>query len=114
MNKGEFKNIIKRLTYVNDISQSNWQAGIEECWEQEINILTEDINGTINYLKTECTAEEYSWIAEVLDDIIEITQSKELLQTYIDLMNKFPEECKKYNIEGCIECAKDMLEGDNE
>jgi len=100
-----FREIIKQREETND----EWAYGVEQCWKKEIEILTEDIPSTIDYLKNDCTAEEYSWISEVLDDIVERVPSKELVQCYKELMVKFPEECIEYNIAGCIESAEAIL-----
>ena len=34
-------------------------------------ILSEDIPSTIEFLKTECAADEFSWISEVIDDVVD-------------------------------------------
>lgn len=109
MNIDKFKEVIARRIYVEKISFGEWDDGIEECRKKEIDLLTEDIPSTIEYLKTECTADEYSWISEVLDDVLEINPSKELVQVYKDLMPKFPEECQRYNIAGTVEIAENMI-----
>ena len=75
------------------------------CQKKEIELLTEDIPTTIDFLRNECTADEYSWISEVIDDVVNLVPSKEFVQCYKDLMIKFPEECTKYNIAGSIENA---------
>ncbi|MGN1344673.1 MAG: hypothetical protein ACI4U3_08840 [Traorella sp.] len=113
MNVNEFREIIRHLEYVNEISQGNWYDEIEKCWKKEIEILSKDIEGTIEFLKNECTNDEYTWISEIIDDLIEVTQSRELLKCYKDLMLKFPDECKIYNIKGSIECAENLLVGDD-
>ena len=109
MNIELFKEVIARRIYVEEISQGEWGDGIEECWKKEIEILTEDIPSTIEYLQNDCTADEYSWISEVLDDIVELVPSRELVQCFKILMAKFPEECVKYNIAGSIESAEAIL-----
>lgn len=110
----EFRKVIARRIYVEEISYGEWDEGIEECWEKEIELLTEDIPSTIDFLKNDCTADEYSWISEVLDDIIERVPCKELVQCYKELMEKFPEECSKYNILGCVESAEAILRWEQE
>ncbi len=114
MNVDYFREIIKQREYVEETSQGEWEAGIEECWEKEIAILAEDVSATIQFLKNECTAKEYSWISEIIDDLIEKTQSKELVECYKSIMSRFPEECKKYNIAGCVEIAEAALHGGGE
>ena len=105
MNIERFREVIKRRTECH----SEWYEGIEQCWKQEIELLSEDIQSTIAYLKNECTAEEYSWISEVIDDLAEKTQNRELIECYKELMTKFPNECAKYNISGSISFAEDAL-----
>lgn len=109
MNVEKFRDVIARRIYVEEISCGEWADGIEECWKMEISLLTEDIPSTIDFLYNDCTADEYFWISEVLDDIIDLVHSKELVQCYKDLMEKFPEECSKYNIAESIERAEKIL-----
>lgn len=52
----------------------------QECWQKMIKILSEDIGETINYLRNECTDEEFFWISSVFDDVAEITQSWEFIK----------------------------------
>ena len=106
----KFREVIKQL----EETDAEWTYGVEQCWKKEIEILIEDIPSTINYLKNDCTAEEYSWISEVIDDVVEKVPSKELVQCYKDLMTKFPEECAKYNIAGSIESAEAILKWEDE
>ena len=114
MNIEKFRETIKRREYVEDISCGEWADGIEECQKQLIEILSEDIPSTIDFLNNECTASEYSWISEVLEDIIEKKPSTELVKCYRDLMNKFPDECATYNIVCAIEGAEAILKWEAE
>lgn len=111
MNVEKFREIIKEREHVDEISHGEWQEGIEACWKKEIEILTEDIPGSIEFLKNECTANEFGWISEIIDDLAEITQSRELVACYKALMSKFPEECENANIAGSIQYAEWALEG---
>lgn len=106
----KFREIIKQREETDD----EWDYGIEQCWKKEIEILSEDIPSTIKYLENECTAEEYIWISEVIDDVVDIIPSKELVECYKSLMTKFPEECEKYNIAGVIEICEDILKWEEE
>jgi len=105
MNTIEFRKVISERA----ACHNEWADGIDQCWKKEISLLTEDIPSTIEFLKNECTAEEYSWISEVLDDVIEETSSRELVECYKDLMTKFPDECKKYNIAGVLKICESIL-----
>lgn len=106
MNKDKFKEIISRL----EALELNDDFVHEQCWKEEVAVLAEDVDGTIEYLKVECTENEYSWISEVIDDLIEATKSKELLECYKGLGAKYPDACKMYNIDRIIKYAEPFVE----
>ncbi len=106
----EFRKVIQEREKCHE----EWDYGIEQCWKKEIEILSEDVPSTIDFLKNECTADEYSWISEVIDDVVDIAPSKELVQCYTELMVKFPEEYQKYNIKGVIEICESILKWEEE
>lgn len=110
MNIEAFRDVLKERRRIMIETQDEWDYGIEQCWEQMVQILTEDIPSSIEYLKNECTADEYSWISEVLDDIAEQTGSVEFIACYREQMERFPEESEKYNIAGVIPYAEAILE----
>ena len=110
MNIDKFREIIKQRIHAEEISHGEWDEEFDRCRQEELQIIVEDIPSAIEFLKNECTADEYSWISEILEDIIEETSSREFLDCYKSLMTKFPEECEKYNIAGMIQIAEDMLE----
>ena len=86
--------IISKRAATND----EWQDGVERCWAELTDALTENIDTTRKFLLEDCTADEATWISEVYDDIVYKTQSRE----YIDLLRKsierFPEEDKKLHL----------------
>ena len=102
----KFREVIRERSEMSD----EWSLGIEQCWKKEIEILSQDIPSTIEYLKNECTADEYSWISEIIDDLAESTQSKELIEVYKNLMIKYPDEYKKHNISSSNKFAEDALD----
>ena len=106
MDVQKFREVLKKL----DETEIEYDYGIEMCWKEEVEILSEDIPSTIAYLKNECTADEFVWISEIIDDLAENTRSRELVECYKSLMAKFPEEAKRYHVDFCIECAEDVLE----
>ena len=52
---------------------------LEECWAEEIRILLNNITQTKDYYKNDCSDEVLFWTSEVFEELIEQTQSKELL-----------------------------------
>ncbi|MDX5066787.1 hypothetical protein SD927_00045 [Lactobacillus iners] len=106
MDVQKFKEVIRRRKETHD----EYDYGVEMCNKEEIQILAEDIPSTIEYLKNDCTADEFVWISEIIDDLAEKTRNRELMECYKSLMGKFPEESKRYHVDFCIECADDFLE----
>ena len=106
MDVQKFREVFKRR----DETHSEYTYGLEMCWKEEVEILAEDIPSTIEYLQNQCTADEFSWISEIIDDLAEKTKSRELVECYKSLMAKFPEEAKRYHVDFCIECAEGFLD----
>ncbi len=106
MDVQKFREVLKELNE----TEIEYDYGIEMCWKEEVEILSEDIPSTVEYLKNECTADEFVWISEIIDDLAEKTRSRELVECYKSLMGKFPEESKRYHVDFCIECTEDFLE----
>ena len=53
-------------------------------WEKEVTTFSENIAEGIDFIKTECTDEEFYWLSEVFEEIAERTQSKEFIQILRD------------------------------
>ncbi|EPI47127.1 hypothetical protein HMPREF1583_00623 [Gardnerella vaginalis JCP8151B] len=106
MDVQKFREVLKKR----DETHDEYDYGLEICWKEEVEILSEDIPSTIEYLQSECTADEFVWISEIIEDLAEKTRSRELVECYKSLMAKFPEEAKRYHVDFCIECAEDFLE----
>lgn len=114
MDIGKFKEIMRERCRIAAECRDEWSFGIEKCWSQEIEILSEDVNATISFLQNECTAEEFSWISEIIDNLAERTRSRELVQAYKNLDDKFPEECRESNILESVKFAENVLNEDVE
>ena len=72
-------------------------------------VLCEDIEGTVQYLRSDCTADEFSWISEVFDEIVIRTKSPEFISALRFLAEKYPEETEAYNIAPFIDSAEYQL-----
>lgn len=106
MNIAAFKDVIARL----DKLHPEDYIAIEKCWKEEISILSEDIAGTIDFVKNECTADEFVWISEIFDEIAIETQSREFIDCLYMTAKKYPAETEKYNVLSFIESAQACIE----
>lgn len=90
--------------------QDAWDYGIEQNHKKLISLITENINKSIEFLDNDCTADQFSWLSEVFDEIAEITQSHAFIDALRRLAVKYPEETKEYNILSFIESAEGEIE----
>ena len=71
--------IAKRLQLnVND------EFGLQECWAQEVSLISDNMEATINFVLTECSIEEFFWLGEVSEDVVKATQS----QAFVECLRK--------------------------
>lgn len=75
MDKSKFKELLEKKESL----ELNDDFAMEKCWNEMTEILSADIPGAIEFL-TNCSEDEFYWAAEVFPEVIEKTQSKELLQ----------------------------------
>lgn len=52
---------------------------IEDYWKAAIEIFTKDIFATIYFIKNDCNDEELYWLSEIFEEIVEQTQSREII-----------------------------------
>ncbi len=71
-------------------------------WEKEIEALTADIAISIRFFKEACTDDEIWWLGEIAEDLIEKTQSRELLESMQARAARVKDEEKR------TEAVKDM------
>ena len=106
MDVQKFKEVIqKRINTVDE-----YYVGVEECWKEEIEVLSEDVPSTVAYLKNECTADEFAWICEIIDDLAVKTRSREIVEAYKNLGKKYPDMAKTFSFEFCASYAEEALE----
>lgn len=78
MNAARLREIIKLC----DLLDPNDDFGIEKCWDEMIQILSCDVNETIAYFSNDCTDEEFYLLSSIFEDVVEKTQSAELIQAF--------------------------------
>ena len=99
------KSLSKRIA-----TDDEWAHGVDLCCNEEIDILSCNIEDTIEFLENECTANEFSWLSEVFDDVAEKTQSRAFVDCLYKVAKKFPDECREYHIDKVLEYAEGALD----
>lgn len=108
MDVQKIREVIRRRNETHD----EYDYGVEMCDKEEIQILSEDTPSTINYLQNQCTADEFFWISEIIDDLAAETQSREIVECYKHLGKKYPDMAKTFNFSGCVKYAEAALVDD--
>lgn len=86
-----------------------WDYGVKESWKKVLAIIAESIEETISFIENDCTANEFSWLSEIFDEIIDIFPNKKIIDALRKAAQKYPEETEKYNINYCIDMAESHL-----
>ncbi len=71
---------------------------IEKCCVQEIELLSENLKDTIDFISNRCTGDEFVWLSEVFEEVQEKTQSDALRECLYATAEKYPKETKEYSI----------------
>ena len=53
----------------------------ESVWKSEVDAICTDLPAAIDFILSECTDEEFQWLSEVFDDVMDKTRSIEFLDT---------------------------------
>ena len=91
----EYKAIIAERKRIAVETDDNWDYGIEMCWNKLIDMLTKDINETIDFLENVCSPDEINWTSEIFEDIVQRTNSKEFVAALHRIYEKMPEDVKQ-------------------
>ena len=110
--KEEYAEIVKLL----DEEEKKCLPELPDYWETspaikaEIELFTRDLHETVRFLDHDCTAEQLIWLSDVFEEISAKLQSWEFIDASKRAADRFPEECKTYNIRECISFAEGQLD----
>ncbi|MEY8381492.1 hypothetical protein AAK979_10790 [Ileibacterium valens] len=102
----EYRSLLKKRLETNDEILTYNESFIKDT----IRLFSQNIQEAIDFLNNDCTADEYIWISELIDDIAAESKSIRLIQTYASLADKYPKETKDYNIQSFINSAMAIAE----
>lgn len=82
-------------------------------WDQEAELFASDIEKGIEFIQNECSDEELYWLSEVFIDIIEKSQSLELLAALQKRSEKVSDAEKKNDIDNEIQYSRSLIHRQN-
>lgn len=84
-----------------------WQ--LDEYSEELSSYISSHLPETINFIRNDCSADDFSWLSEIFGEIVRKTKSREFLDCLKETARKFPEECEKHYITDTIDDAGSYL-----
>lgn len=58
----------------------NDEFGLQKCWNQEISVMSKNMQDTVNFLLTKCSTEDFFWLGEVFEDVAKKTKSQAFVE----------------------------------
>ena len=107
-NKEEFKRLNEEREKV-DV-YNDWE--LHDIWVKITDYICQDektLNEFIDYMKTEMTGYEYGMLSEISDDISITMPSREFVEAYKALANKYPKETEDYKVAFFIQEAERLV-----
>ena len=102
----KFKDVIAKRECTND--EAYWE--VEKCWDDLVEVLCEDMPGTIKYLYSECTVEEFLWLSEFFEETVARVPDMGYVDGLRYLAQKYPKETKEYRVEYFLNSAQYLIE----
>lgn len=91
-------------------TDDEWDYGVQQSWKEILSIISESLDDTVSFIENDCTADEFSWLSEIYDEIIDVFPSKRIITALRKTASKYPDEVEKYNLNYCIDEADGHLE----
>ena len=91
-------------------TDDEWDYGVQQSWKEVLSIISESLDDIVDFIENDCTADEFSWLSEIYDKIIDIFPSQRIITALRKTASKYPDEAEKYNLNYCIDEAEGHLE----
>lgn len=97
--------IEKRKEYKGDVDYEN-----NPVIKAMVQLFTQNIEETIEFLNEDCSAEQLIWLSEIMDEIAAKTKSRAFIEACYRLAERYPSAAQKYNIKFFIDSAAEYTE----
>ncbi len=75
-------------------TDDEWDYGVQQSWKEVLSIISESLDGIVSFIENDCTADEFSWLSEIYDEIIDIFPSKRIIVALRKTASKYPDEAE--------------------
>ena len=107
--KEEYAVILRQRLKENGIDDAPDYYETSPTIKAEIELISRNLQETVQFLDNDCTAEQLIWLSEVFEEISAKLQSWEFIDALKRAADRFPEECKRYRICDFISFAEGEL-----
>lgn len=98
--------IFSNLEYIESMNQHGASPNLDEYWDEIVEMLSENLEETRNFLINECSEHQIWFMAGCFEDISYNFQSHEFINILEELQKKYP----SIDIKQDIQWAKDAIE----
>ena len=56
-----------------------WDYGVQQSWKEILSIISESLDDIVDFVENDCTADEFSWLSEIYNEIIDVFPSKRII-----------------------------------
>lgn len=109
MNGKAFEEMLAERLRVCEQSMDEDVEAIQKVLSAEMALLLEDVPGTIEFLDHEVTPDQLVWISEIFDELVERSQSPELIDALQAAIRRFPDEAEEYHLQSALDFAQRFL-----
>ena len=107
--KEEYAVILRQRLKENGIDDAPDYYETSPAIKAEIELISRNLQETVQFLDNDCTAEQLIWLSEVFEEISAKLQSWEFIDALKRAADRFPEESKRYRICDFISFAEGEL-----
>ena len=104
-----FKEDLRALILERENTFYNDDDRIYLCRRKMTDFICSHIEEAVDFVLHDCTGDEYVCLSEIFLEITEGSRSHAFIRAIRSLLDKYPVESKKYNIEDFVEEAEGVL-----
>lgn len=87
--------------------ENDWQT--EQWWENVSDFMSEQILETINFICSDCSADDFILLSEIFENIIQKSNNNDFLRCIEEISKKYDTECEENNVFSVIQDCKNFL-----
>jgi len=91
------------------ITAGEWEDGCEDALRELVDTLAIDLQSTEEFLQYECSLDDLVWISDGFDELVEKSQSRELIQSFRRLIEEHSPEGDTYHLREALSSAERYL-----